>query len=194
MVVTLNLWRMRGNWRLRRALVLAELRRIDPDVVALQEVAPFRWQARSLARALGGGGRYRAFVARKRGWRGLIEGIGLLTRLDAESYDARPLGGLRVAQRLAVRTAGKRPVTVFNAHMESGGAASEVRARQTAALVAAEAGPGTVVAGDFNASPGSRRLEPLAAAGFRSAYVAAHGAEPAWTAPAGPPGTAGSTL
>ena len=46
----------------------------------------------------------------------------------------------------------------------------------------------TIVMGDFNADPGEPAYARMRAAGFRSAYAEANGAEPAVTWPSGPPG------
>lgn len=196
-VVTLNLWRMRGEWPKRRELVLRELERFDPDIVALQEVAPFRCQAQALARDLSrrSGRRYRAFVARKRGWRGLLEGIAVITRLPARATTRR-IGGVRVAQAVRVLLPSGEMVTTFNTHLEAGGEARELRLQQVGTLLSwaeCEQRP-VLLTGDFNAQPGSRTVARIEQAGFASAYGSAHGAEPRWTAPAAAEGPDGNVL
>lgn len=61
-VVTLNLWHDKQDWPHRQALIVAELQRLSPDVILLQEVlqdAALPNQAATLAERLGY--RYRFF-------------------------------------------------------------------------------------------------------------------------------------
>lgn len=186
-VVQLNVYRMRWRWHERARLILDELARLQPDVICLQEVAPFRRQAQWLARQLTAriDGPYRAYVTRKRGWRGLLEGIAILTRLPASDFASLPLGRDRVAQRLRVRV-GARPVTFANTHFSAGGAEPirQARIEQASRLLAWLGDPGPlVVAGDLNAQPVSRTLARFTERGLRSAYLLANGREPDRTVP-----------
>jgi hypothetical protein len=55
-VVTLNLWHDRSDWPRRQALIVDELRRLQPDVILLQEVLQDEGlpnQAGTLAERLG---------------------------------------------------------------------------------------------------------------------------------------------
>ncbi|MCK9518183.1 MAG: endonuclease/exonuclease/phosphatase family protein [Dehalococcoidia bacterium] len=156
-VVQLNLYRMRWRWRERARLVLDELQQLAPDVVTLQEVAPFRCQAQWLARQVNRrlpGHRYRAYVSRKQGWRGLLEGVAVLSRLPVRRFASHPIGDTRVAQRIVLRVA-DRDITLINTHLSAGGDARETRIAQAHHIVArlpAGRVP-LVVAGDLNAQP-----------------------------------------
>ncbi len=186
-VVQLNLYRMRWRWPERSRLILHELARLQPDVVGLQEVAPFRRQAQWLARQLlqRTNAPYRAYVTRKRGWRGLLEGIAILTRLPATDFASLPLGHDRVAQRLRVRV-GPHVVTVANTHLSAGGAEAvrQARIEQARRLLGwlDDRGP-LLITGDLNAQPASRTLAQFAERSLQSAYRLAHGNEPPRTVP-----------
>lgn len=55
-VLTLNLWHDKGDWPKRRALIVEEIQRLKPDLIALQEVLQrpgLRNQAEDLAEATG---------------------------------------------------------------------------------------------------------------------------------------------
>src|SRR5690606_32407519 len=57
-IVTLNLWHDQQEWPTRLGAIVAELRRLNPDVVALQEVLQHEDlpnQAETIARMLGQG-------------------------------------------------------------------------------------------------------------------------------------------
>lgn len=187
-VVTLNLYRTRARWRRRRPLIVQELARLAPDVVMFQEVDMLRGQAADLAAALGRlspARDYRAFVSRKRGWRGLLEGVAVVTWLPVMGAATLALGADRIAGRVRV-SAGAGNIDLYSVHL-SGGRHERLRLEQAEVLsrAIAENGALAVVAGDLNAGPGTaplQALEPL-----RSAHLVANGAEPArsvgWSGP-----------
>ena len=74
-------------------------------------------------------------------------------------------------------------------HLHHVVSAADVRDEQAAALIAwldaTPASSGAILMGDFNADPGEPAYARLLAAGFRSAYAEANGAEPAVTWPSG---------
>ena len=185
-VVTLNLQRTRAHWRQRRRLLLTELRSLVPDVVAFQEVDISRRQAHGIARELrrGTGRGYRTLVARKPGWRGLIEGVAIITRLPVVASSRVDLGNGRVAVEATVEAPGGTVVSFYSVHLSHGGSAGELRLGQARRLVAdVEARAGrAVIAGDLNAGPESRTMALLGRS-FRSAHVAARGCEPDSTLP-----------
>lgn len=196
-VVTLNICRTRRDWRARRELIVDELAALAPDVIALQEVAVFRRQARWIARAIAKrtGRPYRAWVVRKRGWRGLIEGVAILTWLPAR-IDRTALGGTRVTIAATVTLPNGAVARVYSVHLQHRGENEAVRVAQLSRVIehARRGGIPAIIAGDCNARPDSPTLGAARDAGYTSAYAAANGSEPPKTAPAGPPGTPGNTI
>ena len=135
-----------------------------------------------------GEGHYQAI----RGWAGRPEyGNSLLVRepLVATDADRLDLGLDRSAQRAVVALPGGSSVLVIVTHLHHLGPDEVARDGQTAAVVAwlegAPAADATILMGDFNADPAEPTPRRLRAAGFRSAYEEANGAEPAVTWPSG---------
>ena len=170
-VMTLNIWNMSGPWRERRAEIVAWLRRLEPDIVCLQEVlddGAGRNQARWLADEAGG-----LHVAY--GGASLPGGVGaignaVLSRwpIDGEQaidlhYQPRPDDVQRVV--VHARTNG---YDVFSTHLNWRFDDGHIRERQVvelAGFVAAQS-DGTasmppIVAGDFNADPDSNEIRYL---------------------------------
>lgn len=189
-VASLNIHGMKQGWRERAPLVLAELALLKPDVLLIQESACWAPQARWLAWRLSrltAGRHYRAVSNRKRGWRGLIEGLATITCLPIQGRAMLDLGGDgRIVQRLTLATAGGGAFDVYNLHLANRDEDGPLRTAQVRRLGAWIEGRGrfpAIVGGDFNTPPES---EPLLAlpGGFRSGHLAAHGAEPPFTSPA----------
>ncbi len=176
-VVTWNLWWKFGPWEQRQSAILAELERVEPDVVLLQEV----WadedgpdQAVELAAALG------FHVARTTDAEGRPQRFGnaVLSRWPVAESDMIRLpdengdDSRRSALTAAIDgPAGRQPFTVT--HLAWRYADGPLRMRQLEAvveLVASRgsddpAAPPAVLAGDFNAVPEAdeiRRLTGLA--------------------------------
>jgi endonuclease/exonuclease/phosphatase family metal-dependent hydrolase len=137
-----------------------------------------------------GEGRYGAV----RGWAGRPEyGNSLLIRepLAATGTERLDLGLSRSAQRSAVALPGGSSVIVVVTHLHHLTPDETIRDEQTATLLAwleapdAPAADATIMMGDFNAEPDEPAPARLRAAGFRSAYAEANGADPAVTWPSG---------
>ena len=181
-VVTFNLRGIHDRWWKREPLVIAGLAALRPDVVCLQEAATWclqaRWVAWRLSRRTGQ--RYDVRQARKRGWRGVLEGVATLSRHPLNAAAALPLGG---SGRVALRTE-VRGLTLANAHLEHRSFASELRRQQLARIVR-WLQPGDapkVICGDLNDIPDSPALGALTET-FRSAHgpdLAIPGTSPAW--------------
>lgn len=185
-VATLNIRSFMDRWFERLPLLLADMASLQPDLLGLQEVLYPMQQDRLIGAA--GEARYRAI----RGWADRPEhGCSILVRepLDPEDEARIDLGFGREAHRVVVTTPGGRRVGFVTTHLHHPPAASRERDEQVAALVDwLEAGPSTealVVTGDFNASPAEPAYARMRAAGFRSAFAAANGREPAVTWPSG---------
>ncbi|MBU8975117.1 endonuclease/exonuclease/phosphatase family protein [Lysobacter sp. MMG2] len=178
-VVTLNLWHDREDWPHRQAMIEAELRRLSPDAILLQEVLQDERlpnQAQALADALG----YHAFFvsvdatdpARR-------YGNAILTREPATLRGFRrlqPDGAYRIAGWVRTNVQG-HPVNLYVVHLDFEDRSGATRARQIADLMAfVEVTRGdapVVIGGDFNTTVGTAEMAPLRAR-FVDAYAAAH--------------------
>jgi endonuclease/exonuclease/phosphatase family metal-dependent hydrolase len=171
-VATLNIWHDAGPWWLRSGLIVAELERLDADLVGLQEVLSYgdgRGQAEELAAPLG----YDVvFAAASRSSDGDLFGNALLTRLPVRQRAMIALPADEVEPRsllcaLVDTPAGELPV--FVTHLAWEPELGAVRARQLSAVLAAieqfvaphpAALPGLLM-GDLNAVPGTDELRQL---------------------------------
>ncbi|MDR7134673.1 endonuclease/exonuclease/phosphatase family metal-dependent hydrolase [Lysobacter niastensis] len=180
--VTLNLWHDRSDWPRRQALIVEELRRLQPDVILLQEVlqdAGLPNQAGSLAAQLG----YQwYFVSADPPDRVRRYGNAILTRQAPLARGGRllqPLDDYRVAGWVRFESHG-RAVTVYVAHLNFTDTSGAVRAKQVSDLLSLiEATHGdapVVIGGDFNTTADSDELVSLRAR-YHDAYVAANGVE-----------------
>jgi endonuclease/exonuclease/phosphatase family metal-dependent hydrolase len=141
-------------------------------------------------RLIGAAGESR--YAALRGWAGRPEyGNSLLVRESLATSDTArlELGLNRAAHRAKVRLSDGASVTVAVTHLHHLEPDEGLRDEQTRQLVewmdAAPAADAQIVMGDFNAHPAESTYGRMAAAGFRSSYAEANGAEPAVTWPSG---------
>ena len=185
-VATLNILNLADRWHERLPLILADMAALQPDLLGLQEVVYVMQQDRLIGAA--GEGRYDAV----RGWAGRPEyGNSLLVRepLRATDVERLELGLNRSAHRAVVRLPGGASVLVAVTHLHHLGPDEALRDAQTEALIAwLDGSPETdarVVVGDFNADPLEPTVARTQAAGYRSAYADANGADPAVTWPSG---------
>lgn len=186
-VLTLNVWNLSGGWRERREEIVAWLRRLEPDIVCLQEVIDdgARNSARWLAEAAGFPGVAFAGVEVDNdvaGQSGLVFGPAVLSRwaIDDEAMFDLPNepGPTDIARVLLhVRTRG---LDVFSAHLTSLYESGRLRELQCLAIDEIAAGRidptspvPAILAGDFNADPDSqevRFLSGLTSIDGRSTY------------------------
>jgi endonuclease/exonuclease/phosphatase family metal-dependent hydrolase len=185
-VATLNIRNLADRWFERLPLLLADMATLQPDLLGLQEVVYPMQQDRLIGAA--GEARYGA----TRGWAGRPEyGNSLLVRepLEATETDRVDLGTNRSALRAVVALPGGSSVLVVVTHLHHLGPDEAIRDEQTATILSwlegAPAGDATIVMGDFNADTAEPAPARMRAAGFRSAYLEANGAEPAVTWPSG---------
>ncbi len=178
-LVTFNLYHDKANWPKRLPLILAELRRLNPDVIALQEVIGhenLRNQAQTLADALGYEYAFSSVDPENKPQR---YGNAILTRrpIVAEHWTRlQPFDDSRTALHLRIAI-GDRVLNVYTTHLhwtEGGGA---IRQRQVADLMrfiadTADGAP-SLVAGDFNAIAAAPELTALTA-NFQDAYGKLH--------------------
>ena len=190
-LMTLNLRHDANRWPERAGLIVEELMREQPDVIALQEVALSIEQAHFIARQLAlclPGQQYSVLVEPKRG---LLpkEGIAFLSRLPVVEHARIDLPeGKRVAQYMRVEQDGQ-PYDIVNLHLHHRPHDNEsVRLPQIQHVLGwmyTGRQPMLrrwIVAGDFNAAPGSAPIASLRKH-LESAYAAVHGREPEYTAP-----------
>nr|WP_238319438.1 endonuclease/exonuclease/phosphatase family protein [Xanthomonas maliensis] len=181
-LVTLNLHHDVDDWPARRAHILAELRRLRPDVVALQEVIERRGQVENqaawLARTLGYDYTFASadpIGAPKR------YGNALLSRrqvLQRHQRLLQPLDDYRVAAHLRIDLGGQ-PVSVYVTHLNERADAHgrAIRARQVADLLDFIAGSSqhapVIIAGDFNTAADALDLNALRK-GYGDSYGSVH--------------------
>ncbi len=183
-VLTLNLWHDKGDWPRRRALIVAEIQRLQPDVIALQEVLQrpgLPNQAEDLGRTLGYQVHFASVdppgAARRYGNAILLRAPGG----PAQVRKLEPLQDYRTAAH--VRTAGGAhapSVDFYATHLHNEPSGGAIRQRQAASLLefidatAAHHGAyASVVAGDFNTEASAPELAALRAR-YRDAFAQAH--------------------
>ncbi len=186
LVATLNLRNLADRWDERLPLLLADTAALRPDVLALQEVVFVLQQDRLLGAATPDEHRIH------RAWAGRPEyGNSLLVRrpLTAADDGRLDLGLGRSAGQVVVQLDGGATMLAVVTHLHHEVGADADRDRQAGGLLAwLDAAPATtaqVVMGDFNAAPEEPACGRMRAAGFRSAFAEANGAEPAVTWPSG---------
>ena len=185
-VATLNILNLADRWHERLPLILADMAALQPDLLGLQEVV-FVMQQDRLIGAAG-----EAHYAAVRAWAGRPEhGNSLLVRepLEAGQADRLDLGLNRAAHRVAATLAGGTSVLVAVTHLHHVVDGASQRDEQTRQLLDwLDAAPPTVaqiVMGDFNANPTEPASRRMRAAGYRSAFAEANGADPRVTWPSG---------
>lgn len=185
-VVTLNLWHDQGDWPKRLSLILAEMRRLRPDVICLQEVLQHRTlrnQAETVADSLG----YQVtFASVDSVHREKRYGNAILTHgrmLVAGGKNLEPTNDYRTAAHARVEFEG-RTLDVYDTHLHhtpEGGAIRKTQIRDLLAYIDSTRGDGAVVlAGDFNAELESPEMQVLTdefVDAFRTAHPAATRAE-----------------
>ena len=187
LVATLNILNLADRWDERLTLLMADTAALRADILGLQEVVYVMQQDRLLA--AGTPDRHEIH----RGWAGRPEyGNSLLVRhpLAAASPPERlDLGLQRAAHRVVVPLPGGATLLVAVTHLHHLRPDGSARDGQAATLLAWLDGAGPTTAqllmGDFNATPSEAACDRIRAAGFRSAYAEANGADPAVTWPSG---------
>ncbi len=177
-MVTFNLHHDRDEWMERRRTILAELQRLQPDAIALQEVIEkpgVRNQAEWLAKGLG---YHYLFVSTDPPGASKRYGNAVLTRrpvLARNEHLLQPLDDYRTVGHLRIEIGG-RPVNVYATHFNerSDENGQRIRRRQVEDLLrfiaATSAGAPVVIAGDFNALVDAGDLSAL-----RSRYGDSYG-------------------
>jgi endonuclease/exonuclease/phosphatase family metal-dependent hydrolase len=185
-VATFNILNLVDRWVERLPLILADMAALQPDLLGLQEVVYVLQQDRLIGAA--GEGHYAAL----RGWAGRPEyGNSLLIRepMSGRRVERLDLGLQRAAHRTVIDLPAGSSLLVAVTHLHHAVPATAERDEQAAALLDwlanAPETDATIVMGDFNADPAEPAYARMTAAGFRSAFAEANGAEPAVTWPSG---------
>ena len=166
-VLTLNIWHDQRDWPARKAIMVEEIRRLNPDVICLQEVLQRETlpnQAKTLAEELGYVMTFSTTDPPENAHR---YGNAILTRhkaLASEMKMLEPLDDYRTVAHMKIDIDGL-VVDVYSTHLHHTGDGGAIRSRQIEDLVgfidASRSTANVIVAGDFNTSPGSPELEPM---------------------------------
>ena len=178
-VVTLNLWHDQHDWPKRLDVIVAEMRRIRPDVLCLQEVLQhpaLRNQAETLGDSLGCHVQFASVDGPERAKR---YGNAVLTphRVRVgESRNLEPTDDYRAVAHVRFDWHG-RAIDAYSTHLHhtpEGGAIRATQIRHLLAYVDSTRGKGDVViAGDFNCELGSPEMG-LMTARHLDAFHAVH--------------------
>jgi endonuclease/exonuclease/phosphatase family metal-dependent hydrolase len=205
-VASWNLWWRFGGWQERRELIVAELRRVRPDVCGLQEVwdDPDENLAASIAEELGMHLAYAPSPAPEK-WqrriRGASVGVGcaVLSRWPITESEIRrlPVGDEPDEGRTVLHTRIEAPrasVPFFVTHLNSAWGQSALRQEQVGAVARFMSeqdriGHPPILTGDFNAPPDADEIRclvgktPPPVRGFvlADAWAYARPLEPGWT-------------
>ncbi|HET7678293.1 MAG TPA: endonuclease/exonuclease/phosphatase family protein [Candidatus Limnocylindrales bacterium] len=189
-LATLNLRNLADRWDERLPLLLADFGALQPDLIGLQEVV-YPMQQDRLLGAAGAS----AYVAR-RGWAGrpeygnaiLVRDALVATLEPASATDRADLGWDRSALRVELRL-GAASLRFVATHLHHLAHDAAIRKEQVGRLLTwlgdLPVTDATVVVGDFNAPPAEPAYTAMSAAGFRSGFLEAAGAEPEVTWPSG---------
>ena len=178
-VVTLNLWHDQHDWPKRLNVIVAEMRRIRPDVLCLQEVLQnpnLRNQAETLGDSLACHVQFATVDGPERPKR---FGNAILTPhevLVGESRNLVPADDYRAVAHVRFNWRG-RAVDAYSTHLHhtaEGGSIRATQIRHLLAYVDSTRGDGPVViAGDFNCELGSPEMN-LVTARYDDAFHTVH--------------------
>ena len=166
-VVTLNIYHDRADWPARLPLIVEQLRALDADVIALQEVLQTEAlpnQAETIAAALG---YHVQFVSLDPQDRARRYGNALLTRWPVEAHVSTALAPREDSRSMGwaqIRFDGQ-PINVYFTHLHAGQGGAAIRRQQLEdAMTWIEGTAGdapSLVLGDFNAPAGADELAVL---------------------------------
>jgi endonuclease/exonuclease/phosphatase family metal-dependent hydrolase len=176
-IVSLNLLNDHRYWDDRKPLITAEIKRLNPDIIAFQEFLISKKTSQWLEESYP---EYQAYLCPKTGEK-MTESLALLSKLPVIEHVTMDYGTQkRVAQRISIKV-DEKVLNVANTHMYFGPLRDKPRLKQVHRLL--EWLPQTsIVCGDFNAEPGYRSMLEMKKR-FNSAYATIHSQEPEWTCP-----------
>ncbi len=188
-IVTINILRDLSRWEQRRSLLVDGLAAVQPEIIALQEVAlpedNSAWLAKQLNQRFPEARSYTRYLCPKTG-RKPEEGIAILSRLPVEEHVTLDLGSQnRVAQLIRVNT-GEQYLVCAHVHLFWFPGKSKERLKQVDKLFGwfdeLSRETGLVLCGDFNSPPQSQTIQEVEQH-LVSAYKERHGEEPDYTVP-----------
>ncbi|MEO6772962.1 MAG: endonuclease/exonuclease/phosphatase family protein [Kofleriaceae bacterium] len=177
-VVTLNFWGTEPPLERRIELATRQLRALDPDVVCVQEVKPYRGgtTAHAIGEALGMHAHYETACAWQAGERGSAtageEGLAIVTRAPLVAHEVtrlpshHALDDARILVSGLVATIGG-PIWVHTTHLNyrlDDGVSREAQVLAIDAKLRERRGladPPQILCGDFNATPDSDEIRFL---------------------------------
>lgn len=182
-VVTLNTLVDLTDWVLRGQVIVDEIKRLDSDIIAFQEVVLPLNTAQWVADRLDG---FKAFVTPDAGMMGENEALAVLTRLEVLNVNVLDLVYQnRKAQVLTVLK-GNEVLLFVNTHLFWHNDPAPERMEQariiTDRLALYPRKTPRIICGDLNSLPGSPTIDHFKQ-NFKSAYEMVHGHEPGSTFP-----------
>ena len=192
-ILTINILNDLSQWRKRRHLLVGQIARQNPDLIALQEVSlkgsssNAHWLAQELNQLKGeDDDLYNVYLCPKTGKKERVEGLAILSRLPVKRHEILDLiTQNRVAQLVEFRIDGEIVMFVNGHFFWQPGISTERKEQVEILLDWLDTQPAEVpviVSGDFNGLPGTPAIE-LMRVYFDSAYRAIHGDDPAFTCP-----------
>lgn len=187
-LATFNIRNVTDRYDERKPLLGAAFAAISADIIGLQEVMFSAPRQDDYLSAQLPERHYRAFTSRHAKYtdfgNAILCGVG-----DVLAHEELRLSRGRSVQRVLVALPGQFTLWFANTHLHHKPDEPEVRVEQATDIVRwmAEAPAADLVAvvGDFNTPPHEPAYAVMLAAGYRSAYAEANGAEPAVTWPSG---------
>jgi endonuclease/exonuclease/phosphatase family metal-dependent hydrolase len=168
-VLTYNIWHDQRDWPARKAMMLAEIRELNPDIIGLQEVLQRETlpnQAETLARELGYEYTFSTTDPPDRAHR---YGNAILSRHPVLATDMRllnPRDDYRTAAHMRVNINGL-VVDVYNTHLHHTRDGGAIRREQIEDLLdfveSTREGTDVILMGDFNANPDWPELQLVTA-------------------------------
>jgi endonuclease/exonuclease/phosphatase family metal-dependent hydrolase len=187
-LATFNIRNVTDRYEERKPLLGAAFAEIDADIIGLQEVMFSAPRQDDFLSAQLPERHYRAFTSRHEKYtdfgNAILCGLG-----DVLAQEELRLSRGRSVHRVLVALPGQFTLWFANTHLHHKPEEPGVRVEQAAAIARwmgeAPAADLEVVVGDFNTPPREPAYPVMTAAGYRSAYAEANGAEPAVTWPSG---------
>lgn len=175
-VVTLNL--LQDDWLRaeRTALAVAEIKRLKPDVLMLQEVDIDAGVHKIFKQALPG---YHMRICRRASFDSAY-GLAIFTHAKPLANKRLALSQNRVAQMVPLNIGGKQ-LNIVNVHLYFNPFKDGARRIQVGQVLKFAQAP-AIIAGDFNALPRNKSVKMMHVE-FASAHKLVHGREPARTYP-----------
>jgi endonuclease/exonuclease/phosphatase family metal-dependent hydrolase len=176
-IATLNLEQDHKRWEKRRELVVAQLKTLDPDILALNEIhipsQTGRWLQHA---ALSNGKNYCLVQQTKTGEDGRTQGEGLLARLplvETANLDYRSHDCVALVARLEIS---QKLLDVYVTHLIAARVDDSARQFQVSQLLEwigkRDDADYTIVCGDFNAAPDQPSVG-LMSSGYRATQTEA---------------------